>query len=391
MFSYFNLFTSYIHGGTILLYTFLFVFSSCFAFLAQPSRYRNTTKIKRFWYTMSFLLLWFFYALNNVGVDTEHYHGLYDMYSSIKDLEIGGRGIELGFQLMSVVLHFFTNDPYIGVAIMRSFQLFFIFWGIYLLRDKIKVGYAIMMYVALFYFDAFNLLRSSMAGSLCFLSFAYMMKHKTFLPVILSVLAVFIHKTAMFYIVCQVLFYVLNSKLIRKNVKIITMTLVVVSIFVMLYGTKLLEILVLSEGVGEGRYDIYFDRKSTTGFFILVKYLVIFVLLLSIRQKLIKKDKRIWFLFIVWLACGFALAIVAYDIGILGRAAIYFASSFVVLLPYFINNKKELLGRFYRKNGIFNGKLIGFICTWYTIFLFIITLGDLYYISELGPFKFLWS
>ena len=152
-------------------------------------------------------------------------------------------------------------------------------------------------------------------------------------------------------------------------------------LFIILYvGGDYINLL-LADDFGGGRYESYTASSAGIGIFILLKYfppIVVLYLLKKSRNSPLIND---WLnLNFVWLIVGFALALLAYQIGMLTRVAIYFSTPFLFLMPYFCI-------QLYQNKSI-NYKNIHLLFIIYFIYMFASTIGGLYNISELGPFKF---
>ena len=158
--------------------------------LAQKKRkWANVYEFRTIPFICSFIVLWIFFAFNDIGVDTPMYRGLYERYYSISSASNEYAAVEKGYQYLNVILHIFTENGHTGVILIRSIQLSILYTSLYLLKDKIIMGYGIMAYIALYYFQSFDLLRSSLAGVICLLSFALTYKNKRIIGFILALLA----------------------------------------------------------------------------------------------------------------------------------------------------------------------------------------------------------
>lgn len=377
MSEYFQLLFSDKHSFSILLYSFIFIVASLFAFNSQ--KFYDFGKNDKFIpksFVMLFLILCFFYAFNDVGVDTPHYRTYFDEYKTFQDTSTHFGAVEMGYQYLNILLHYITDNSYTAIVIIRTFQLAILFGAIYLLRDRIHIGFAVMAYVALYYFQSFNLLRSSLAGSLCIFSFALFFKRKYIWAIVSAFLAFEFHKSAIFFLIALFLYSLTYGSFLKKNRKLLIILTVTALFIVLRVGADLITLFLMND-FGGGRYEDYMDNTGTSmGVFVLIQYFPVFAVLYLMRNNKNIEGVRWWNMCFVWGIIGFALAILGYTNGMLTRAAIYFSSSFIFLIPYFIRSAK----------GIRSYRLYWSIFLLYYMILFIITLGGLYKISGLGPY-----
>lgn len=378
--SYIDLLFSSEHGLTIVLYTFVFIISSVLGFKCQKQEWYGTKQINTKFFYILFIFLSVFYAFNDVGVDTPHYRYYFDIYTDIDCIDEGYGAVEKPYQILNILLHYVFNDNYYAVAFVRVMQLGIFFYALYLLRDKTIIGFSIMAYVAFFYFDSFNLLRSSLSGSLSILSFVYLYKNRYVLTIISALLAVGFHTSALLIIVAIILYYICYETPLKKFHKIIPF-LATLILFIFLYiGGDYINVLI-ADDFGGGRYEYYQASSSDIGIFIPIKYLPTFVVIYLLKKKNGDVDINKWLnLNIILIFIGLAIALLSYQIGILGRAAIYFCIPFVFLMPYYCICLQQ--------NNAQNRLLVHRLFIIYYTFMFMTTLGGLYYISEIGPFKF---
>lgn len=377
---YFNLLLNSQHGTTIILYTFIFIVASILGFKCQKKEWYGTKQIYKKTYYFLFLFLCVFYAFNDVGVDTPHYRHYFDIYKDLNSLDDGYGAVERLYQLLNVGLHYVFSESYWAVSFIRILQLGIFFYAIYLMRDKTIIGFAVMAYVAFFYFDSFNLLRSSLSGSLAILSFAFIHKRKFILAITTSLIAMGFHTSAIFLIVTIGLYFLCYETILVKFQKVIPFVATVMLFITLAIGGDYINIL-LADDFGGGRYAAYEASSNGIGLFILMKYLPPFIAFFALRKSRENLLINSWLnLNFVWLIVGFALALLAYQIGLLTRVAIYFSTPFLFLMPYYC------ISLIQKRSD--NYKIVRTLFIAYFIFMYVSTMGGLYDISELGPFKF---
>lgn len=377
---FFNLLFSTLHDSTIILYTSIFIISSILGFKCQKKEWYGTQKINRIIFFLLFLFLCVFYAFNDVGIDTQHYRYYFDIYKDTISLDDGYGSVERLYQLLNIGLHYLISDSFWAVAIIRTLQLALFFYALYLLRDKTIIGFSIMAYVAFFYFDAFNLLRSSLAGSLSLLSFAYIHKRNNILGFVTALLAMGFHTSAILLVLTIGLYFLCYETILAKFQKATFILAIILFIIILVVGIDYINIL-LSNDFNGGRYENYTTSSNSIGLFILLKYFPAIIVFYLLKVNKSNLSNHYWLnLNFVWLIVGFAIALLAYNIGILTRVAIYFSTPFLFLIPFFCI---QLL---YKKSS--NYKLIRLLFIVYFTYMYVGTMGGLYNISGLGPFKF---
>ena len=369
-------------GNTVLIYILLFVFGSLLAFMSQ-----NKCKFNKFWFVADFLLLWFFYAFNDVGIDTEHYKYYFQQYAQFIDCGAGGGAVELLYQYLNVFLHLFTSSPDIAVAIVRTIQLSLFFYAVYLMRDRVRIGYAVMAYVAFFYLDSFNLLRSSLAGSLCLLSFVWLYNKKYLISVVSALLAVGFHNSSLIYFGVLMMFFIINHKALAKRKLLLSILAIVVLAIVVNYGNSFIVGQITENDLGEGRYDNYVYGTSSAGLFVFLKYTPVFIILLLLAKKSSETEPRWWFMNFVWATASFTLALLGYQIGIITRVAIMFSQAYIFFIPYYMKIRSTPSV----KKTAFLGPLCGPVMILFYIIMFVFTTASLYVPSGLNNFKFYWQ
>ena len=84
---------------------------------------------------------------------------------------------------------------------------------------------------------------------------------------------------------------------------------------------------------------------------------------------------------------GFAIAILAYQIGIMARAAIMFSQAYVFFIPYYVIVRRQ---EPYIKTATL-GRAFNTIMILFYIIMFVFSLSSLYEPSGLNDFKFYWQ
>lgn len=319
---------------SILLYTIIFFLASVFAFNSQKLLGNGKIVFRRPWFVLCFLLLWFFYAFNDVGSDLPQYRFLFEI-SRGGEANYESGLVEMGYIYLNYFIHFFTHDPVSGVAIIRTIQLLIVFAAFYLLRNDINMGFAVTAYVALFYFPSFNILRSSLAGAICILNVALILKNKNLFCIPLMFLAYSIHRSSALFFIPIVSYYLLYKSSFRKLGKLGKVVYVLLSIALVMYGTLLMQYMLENE-FGAGRFDGYLEEEQTAGIMFLFIYIPLFVALYKSKRIETLRHTKLFDITFVFLVFECLIALLAYKVGILTRADIYFSMPLLIFIPAFL-------------------------------------------------------
>ncbi len=373
------------HTSTVMLYILIFAFTTIFAFAANKRErlLKKTYKQKRIncFFLISFLIAWFFYAFGNVGADLTMYRSIYAS-AKFSDGWILGAGLETGYRVLNALLHSIVGDEYIGISLIKTIQIILVFASIWMIRDRIHIGYAVMAYMALFYFEAFNLIRISLAAGVCMVSIALLINKKTLMPLLLAILAMSIHTASIVFLVA-IIGYLIYQKMYQVKILIRIAVIVAVPVVVLLSG-QIISILVES-GYFMDRYSDYTTNASSIGVMQIVFYFPVFANLYSLKKLSSDKQNREFYdILFIFSICGFAVAMCGYTVGMLARAAVYFFVPFGVLLPFYIKARQDNMGQGKKIFSLRDCKVLYVI---YFLFRFTLGLSGYYFVSKLYDYE----
>ncbi len=377
------------HTTTVSIYIFIFVFTTFFAFKANKRNklHRETyrTKHRNYLFLISFFVAWFFYAFGNVGSDLETYLKIYSS-ATFSNGWIYGAGVETGYRVLNAILHNVIKNEYIGVSIIKSIQIILVFVSIWMLRDRIHIGYSVMAYMALFYFETFNLIRMSLAAGICMISVALLIKEKTIGSIVLALLAMSIHTSALIFFVV-VIGCLIYQKSYQMKPLISMMVIVAVPVLVLFSGQLIS--LIIESGYFMDRYSNYTNTTSEVGVMQVVFYLPVFMSLYSLKRLRHDKQYRVLYdILFIFSICGFVVAMCGYMVGMLARAAVYFFVPFGVLLPFYIDCRCNNLAQVKR---YFTLKTCKVFYTGYFIVRFILSTSGYYFVSKLYDYELIFG
>lgn len=368
--------------SSILIYTIIFFLASFFAFKSQKTYSNGRIDFHLPWFVFCFLLLWVFFAFNDVGSDLPQYRYLFENSKSGETNYETGL-VEIGYIYLNYFVHFFTHNPVYGVAIIRTIQLLIIFASFYLLRKDINLGFTVTAYVALYYFASFNILRSSLAGAICILNIALILREKNLFCIPLMVLAYTLHRSSALFLLPIASYYLLYKSPFRKIGNVGKIVYVLVCIAVLSYGTVYIQRFIDS-GFGAGRFDGYLEEEQTVGVMFLFIYFPLFWALYKSRVIVTLRQTKLYDLAFVFLVFECLIAMLAYKVGILTRADIYFSMPLLIYIPAFLSFRGHMGGT--ESGGMHQWRLFFYI---YLCLRFIITISGIFKVSMIDHFHFI--
>lgn len=334
------MFSSYFQTDTssaMVLYTIIFFVSVFLAYLSQPSS--SSEKINKFCYSILFVFLWVFFALNDIGADLGNYRSIYNF--SDDGFETSGMSVEEGYIFINYLFHFITEEQILGVVLIRTLQLFVVFIALSMLKNKVQIVYPLMAYVAIAYFPTFNMLRLGLAFSGCLISYALLTKGKVLWCVVIAALMFFIHRSSMFFLVAILLFLLAYYTPMFKNSAFMRKILWVSAISLCVYGVSIISFF-LSTGFFSERYDGYMYDEGTSGTMVFILYAPLFYLY-YLYNTISENNEDIWKrINFTLMLIGLVVAILGYQIGILTRANTYFLIPFMFFMGSLLKDDFEL-------------------------------------------------
>lgn len=373
--------------NTMLLYLFIVGLVLCFGLyndrrrikLLQYNQY-NTGKSVSYLSIMKQLRPLFFILLfilgfrhTSVGIDTIVYKGGIE-----EDISLVQRFLESTseplYKIIQHVLHLVFDNGTIGIFFYSLCTLFFIYGGIKRYVSDININICLLAYVCLYYFPSFNLLRISLAASIIFFYFHYIIegKYKRFAIVVLL--------TSLLHYSTIVVFLPFLSYLVYKNNKFLGLILFCIVLITVVVSNSLLGSYISLIN----RYSSYVEGNESSGkvgVMVLIDYLPCILVCLYIW---LKKIKGQWAdLMICFTSSAFLIRILAYYLTAAGRLGYQFPILIMILLPYWINYIRKYNYRLYKP-------IVVISTCWALIRLHIYFIG---YLSTDGimPYTFFWN
>jgi len=383
--------------SSMLLYVIIATVSFILAFLSQHGtilvKGKNDEgvlveqRFSKFWFYLTFLFLWFFYAFSKSGTDYQEYLYAFNL-ASLNPMQ---KGYEAGYVLLSVIIKLFTKNAVFGLVIIKTISLIFLFSGLYHLRGKINISIAVLAYVAVFYFWSFNVIRIALSASIAFYALRFLI-NKAQIKYFFWVLVAFsIHFSAILLILVYIVKFIYDAlpKLSVSFKVVIVCAALLISIF-------LVPILInaLAANIAfMNKYASYIQELSAPsigiGFFVINFYPVIITILSTQRYK---QDSRLNSFSIIFLLLGLFISLLGYMSNILGRIAVFFSFPLLITVPYF--HKNLALYKFSSlpirtKSGEQN--MYMFMTVAYLILRFVLYSQEMLFSNGMGYFTFIWQ
>ncbi|MEG2869205.1 MAG: EpsG family protein, partial [Terrisporobacter sp.] len=198
----FSIFQTYVIYGIVILLTVFFAKTSV------KSNYKIVRKLSVF---LTILIPSIVAGLRYyVGTDYETYYNLYIIINSGEKTRI-----EYGFELLNKALYLIgLNEQSIFFA-SSLIIMFFIYKALYRYRETLDIGLGMGIFMLLYYFSSFNVIRLMIAVSICFYNVENI-KEKNFLKfLIYNLIAISFHNTA---ITQLPMYFVYNYIVSKKNI-----------------------------------------------------------------------------------------------------------------------------------------------------------------------------
>lgn len=192
----------------------------------------------------------------SVGTDTGHYIDIFNFCESADSLMfvfISSR-TEIGFATITYAISHLGMDINVAFLIYALLSIIPVYIGALCMKDKASPVLIMALYYLMFYHYSFNIVRQSIAMSFVFLSVVQMLKGNVKLSIVLWILAVLNHNSAIIGVVFLSFIILRNRSLLLKAAVLISLFLAVI----ILANTLFVEQLDYYEGYfdkGQGRAE----------------------------------------------------------------------------------------------------------------------------------------
>lgn len=308
--------------GSSLLYLFTLFFSTLMMYLSDKGK---TVFDQRFLTLLAFILVTIPSAIRyDVGTDYLNYVGIYH------SIEYFQKSIEPAFYLLNVVLNG-VGAHFQWVFTISAFLFSTLAFKSYPKRDAWIVH---LLFFSMFLFYSFNIVRQAIAISFCLFAISKFIKKAYLSYIILCLIGFLFHSSALLIIFLGIIARLPTS----RNFQTSTAPLLFASILILTFllsNVVIQYINVIIPYLGLADYNIYFSgkyfvgRENATGLTVLFWILFSFYVFFNIKP-ILELNKNYWILIIMIFLYSFT-SILAFNIIIFSRAAIYFALAPVLL------------------------------------------------------------
>lgn len=286
-------------------------------------------------YLSSFFILWYFFALSSAGTDYWHYIDMFYRYTTFKDID--SSEIEIGYQLTCLLVWKVTEDPIIGLAIIKSLQLMLAYFVIYKIGREHSLYILLLAYVALVYPTSFNVIRLAIAWpfvALCFYLF-YKGKRSCWL---FAFLAYAFHRSSLLFIIFLPFLSLFEKRGKKTPILFYIMLFAALTFLIVNYSMYFTEMMIQNE-FAEGRYDNYLQdihHEASFGLGPIIIFGPYFLLLYFFRGFYSSSEevKRLWILSLYMGVCGLGIYLLGYQLSIISRANTFYVIPMMFFASY---------------------------------------------------------
>lgn len=305
---------SYWSNNTLLLYLLIICFSFILGYLSNKEKIYDKYGKKQlpFCLTIVFIILCFFKGFGCSGTDL---NGGYKIYfnSATSFNAVADPTVEIGYRVLNVIIRQFTSNFQILVLIVTVLTLLPVFWFIWKYRDKVDISVLLLLYVSIFYFQSFSLMRIYLASSFGLIAFDAMISKKKIRALLFIILANLFHVST---IILFVPYFVLLFRQKNNNKVMFVTCLILVLALVALRNSF--------QAFFTGRYSVYSVSSGNGGLGIAQLFYISPFFFLSFWGNKYMRDKKITNIFMAYILCSFAVGTLSYFIDIFGRMQIVF-------------------------------------------------------------------
>ena len=327
------------YGTSIALYTVCFLLTAVFAGLAQifahkyqpvklaPSIIQNSRPNRIFWMISLMIPLLLSSLRWKVGTDYSTYVYLYNTFAHIDSLAQFFQSIldtEPSFILLNILVKVIFDNYIFVFAFSALLILGFFYRAIEDYHEQSSVMLAVLVFLCLLFPTTLNIVRQMIAVAIVFFATRYVFLHKYKKAALWLIAALSFHYTAL---VIVPFWFVRGKKRWERNARIVLFALLTLIVIGDLLFRSAFEQLPLI-----GLFAHNTEQGAKLGYGLLLLRLPIIIPVIIFREKLIAHDERNYY-WIILLIFEIAFSHFGYIFDVFNRIALYFAVSWVVLLP----------------------------------------------------------
>lgn len=327
-------------------YIYLVAFLAFFGIVLFHKRKIETkseilNKNKKIYIIVSFFILFLFMGFRglSVGTDTKLYVSVFQNYSTMSWFDIlTFKDTFIGFAIFNKLVSVISTDPH--AILVASSGLICYLTGRFIYKNSNHVVYSTLLFVLFYhYLNSFNIFRQYIAIMIVINALPLLVKKQTFKYILVCLLAMSIHNTA---IMSLLLFPLSRIKFNKQSISIYTL--------IMCFAIFLVPVAMEKFAALFPHYGMYFENQYMNyngyGLTILIGiYIAISLLALFSRNKTSNEGEKEKFMLLLMINNLSIIAnIMSYKYFILYRVSLYYSIFLIIFIPMvFDKYKKNLL------------------------------------------------
>lgn len=282
-------------------------------------------------FVLSCAIASFFLICTHIGTDYNQYIHILN-YVSWDNL-FSFTNAEPGFKLIWILLKPIIHDPNVFLALVKLIGILLAYITIWNVRDRINVGYAVLGYFCFVYFDSFNLIRMIFAVNICIFAYGQLMQKKNKSAIIVSLIAITMHTSALLFLVAVVFYIWISNKGSVSNTKYICIVLILLFV---LFGIGTIYDYLLSNFSLFAHYNKYslITDYSISPILILRYIPVVYCVYSSWGRLKDDKDENLCFIFLI---VAIFVSLLSYSLKTITRANSYFYVLQFLFIPFYMD------------------------------------------------------
>lgn len=365
-------------NDTLYLYFFIAFLVALFGWLSQhvkslvrveagTSSNQYLDRINSIFFYGIFIVLFFFSAFRDVGVDLPTYRSIFNDSTSAYSTDFS---IEPGFLYINKILKTIGCNANIAISLFSFITIFLVFKTVRIYVGQLNIALSLLAYATIYYFPSFNMVRMYLAASVTLYLYRYFIEGKLKIFFLLYLLTCTIHYSAILFLIpiCAVLLY-------KKYHNWFWIVYLVGAILAFKAISILSEIPIFE------RYEHYTSIGGIENSFGMLHWLINIPLLslyVYARRK-IPNNPHLSSL-LVFTMCELLIGLLSYKVMMLGRSLVYYNILFIIIVPIII---RQLVIKHVKW-----GKCITWIYALYLIYRFYLYLIEYLYLDGIMPYKF---
>lgn len=257
-------------------------------------------------------------------------------YNFSEFIKIGN--LETGYKIFTFILTKIFKDYHWILFFIQFFISLFMYLFAYKERDKMPMWLVMVTFLLIMYNDTLTMMRQSIAVLLIILSYNQLIEKKYFKTIILYILGISFHYTAIIAILGYVFIIINYSDKINKNSKIyINISILLIFLFCLLLHQKVLYFLTFKISILPIRFYNYFNTKYYLDTLNISKSMLLFkciwIIIASIYNSIVK-DEKMPKLILIFLIIDLGIYIISFKLAPVMRLGFYFSyPALLYLIP----------------------------------------------------------